>query len=110
MVGSTGPRVLAAASDAEWWNCWYSQYGNTPEGFAQLAARVGGDFKRSACVLVTVDGGAGERPHDPEAPPVDASALREHLRALDAAGADEAILVLDPIDEHSVTRVADVLG
>jgi hypothetical protein len=61
-------------------------------------------------VLVAVDGGAGERPFDEEAPPVDPGALLEHLEALAEAGADEAILVLDPIDERSVAALADVLG
>jgi alkanesulfonate monooxygenase SsuD/methylene tetrahydromethanopterin reductase-like flavin-dependent oxidoreductase (luciferase family) len=110
MVGSIGPRVVAAAAGAEWWNCWYSQYGNTPAGFAELSSRVGGEFRRSACVLVAVEGGAGERPPDPDAPPVEAAGLRDHLAALEDAGADEAILVLDPIDERSVAAVAALLG
>ena len=107
LVGSAGPRVVGFASPhAAWWNCWYSQYGNSPAGFAELSARFAGDFKRSACVLVAVEGGAGERPHDEDAPPVEQAALREHLEALAEAGADEAILVLDPIDERSVEAVA----
>jgi hypothetical protein len=32
-------------------------------------------------------------------------ALREHLRALADAGADEAILVVDPITEASVRKL-----
>ena len=53
LVGTTGPRVMAAAGPhVDWWNCWYSWYGNTPEGFAELSARFEGGFKRSACVLV----------------------------------------------------------
>jgi alkanesulfonate monooxygenase SsuD/methylene tetrahydromethanopterin reductase-like flavin-dependent oxidoreductase (luciferase family) len=111
LVGSAGPRLVGiAAPHVEWWNCWYAWYGNTPTGFAELSARFDGEFRRSACVLVAVDGGAGERPFDEEAPPVDPGALREHLEALAEAGADEAILVLDPIDERSVARVADALG
>jgi alkanesulfonate monooxygenase SsuD/methylene tetrahydromethanopterin reductase-like flavin-dependent oxidoreductase (luciferase family) len=111
MVGSVGPRVVAAAAPwAEWWNCWYTQYGNSPSGFSDLATRVGGDFKRSACVLVAVDGGAGERPVEEEAPAVPAEALRAHLAALAAAGADEAILVLDPITVESVVAVGALLG
>src|SRR5262249_16872028 len=43
MVGSAGPRVVGfAAPHADWWNCWYSQYGNTPAGFAELSARFDG--------------------------------------------------------------------
>ena len=111
MVGSAGPRVVAAAAPhAAWWNCWYAWYGNTPAGFAELSSRFEGDFARSACVLVSVDGGGGERPFEEEAPPVDAAGLRLHLDELAAAGADEAILVLDPIDERSVEAVAEHLA
>ena len=111
MVGSAGPRVVGLASPhVDWWNCWYSQYGNTPDGFAELSARFEGGFRRSACVFVAVDGGSGERPHEEEAPPVDPSALADHLDALAEAGADEAILVLDPIDEESVRKVAAALA
>jgi hypothetical protein len=38
------------------------------------------------------------------------AALREHLTELEAAGADEAILVLDPINEFSLVTVAKELG
>jgi len=111
MVGTTGPRVLAAAGPhVDWWNCWYSWYGNTAEGFADLSARIEGNFRRSACVLVGVDGGRGERPLEEDAPPVDVESLPAHLDALAQAGADEAILVLDPIDEPSVVAAATALG
>jgi alkanesulfonate monooxygenase SsuD/methylene tetrahydromethanopterin reductase-like flavin-dependent oxidoreductase (luciferase family) len=108
MVGTTGPRVMAAASPhVEWWNCWYSWYGNRPDGFAELSARFPGSFSRSACVLVSIGGGADERPLEESAPAVDASELAGHLEALAAAGADEAILVLDPIDERSMRAAAE---
>lgn len=108
MVGTTGPRVMAAAGPhVEWWNCWYSWYGNRPAGFAELSARFPGGFSRSACVLVSLGGGAGERALEDDAPPVDAGDLARHLEALAAAGADEAILVLDPIDERSVRAAAE---
>jgi alkanesulfonate monooxygenase SsuD/methylene tetrahydromethanopterin reductase-like flavin-dependent oxidoreductase (luciferase family) len=111
MVGSAGPRVVAAAAPhADWWNCWYSWYGNTPSGFAELSGRFEGSFKRSACVLVALDGGAGERPLEEDVSPVEAAALVRHLEALTEAGADEAILVLDPIDEASVAMVAEALA
>ncbi len=111
MVGTTGPRLFAAAAPhVDWWNVWYSQYGNTPSGYAELSSRFDGDVKRSACVLVAVDGGGGERPFEPGAPPVDVAALPRHLHELEAAGADEAILVLDPITEASVGAAANVLS
>jgi hypothetical protein len=110
MVGTTGPRLFAAAAPhVAWWNVWYSQYGNSPAGYAELGSRFEGGFERSACVLVAVDGGAGERPLEPGAPPVDLAGLPGHLEELAAAGADEAILVLDPITEASVARVAGAL-
>jgi alkanesulfonate monooxygenase SsuD/methylene tetrahydromethanopterin reductase-like flavin-dependent oxidoreductase (luciferase family) len=106
MVGGHGPRLLAATlPHVDAWNTWYTAYGNTPEGFAELSAGIA--VRKSACVLVTVDGGRGERPADN---PVAVERLREHLDALAAAGADEAILVLDPITERSVRDVAGTLG
>lgn len=111
MVGTTGPRMLAMTlPHVDAWNTWYDWYGNTPDGFRERVATIKGDVRKSACVLVSVDGGAGERQHDPAAPPVEAARLPEHLDALAAAGADEAILVLDPITTDSVTRVAEIVG
>jgi len=110
LVGTSGPRVFAAGSrHIQYWNCWYSWYGNTPSGFARLSASFEGKFRRSACVLVTV-GDGGERPPDPTSPPVAAIALRRHLEELHAAGADDVILVLDPINERSLSAVAEELG
>jgi alkanesulfonate monooxygenase SsuD/methylene tetrahydromethanopterin reductase-like flavin-dependent oxidoreductase (luciferase family) len=110
MVGATGRRMLAIAlPHVEAWNTWYVPYGNSAEGFARLAAGIRGGVERSACVLVAVDGGGGERPHEPEAPPVELPRLPAHLRELADAGADEAILVVDPITEASVRRIAEVL-
>jgi probable F420-dependent oxidoreductase len=123
VVGSTGERVLRAALPvADAWNTWFDAYGNTPEGFATLHARVseiassvGRDpatIERSACVLVAIDGGGGERPADPSAPHVRGTVgqVADHLRALADAGADEAIVVADPITESSIAWLADVLG
>ena len=118
MVGGSGPRLLALTlPHVEAWNTWYSPYGNTIDGFARLNAEVDEactragreprDVARSACVFVAVDGGLGERPHD--VPPVSPSGLGEHLRALADAGADEAILVVDPITERSLHVLADAL-
>ena len=67
---------------------------------AERAGRDPAEIERSACVLVAVEGGRGERKPDVE--PVPADGLKAHLAALAQAGADEAILVLDPIDEAAV--------
>ena len=75
---------------------------------AERAGRDPAQIERSACVLVEVEP-AGERPRDVEAVP--AGRLAEHLRALGDAGADEAILVLDPITESSIRSLqSDTLG
>jgi probable F420-dependent oxidoreductase len=111
MIGANKPRMLAIAlPHVDAWNTWFTHYGNTAEGFAahnaqisEAAERAGRDpaeIERSACVLVEVEPGAGERPRDVEAVP--AARLAEHLRALADAGADEAILVLDPVNEEAV--------
>jgi probable F420-dependent oxidoreductase len=119
MVGSNGPRMLAATlPHVDAWNTWYDGYGNTPEGFAKLNDRISdaardagrdpGELDRSACVLVAPADSRGERPATPDAPPLDGSAdqIAVTLRELAEAGADEAILVVDPITERSI----DVLG
>lgn len=110
MVGSHGPRMLAATlPHVQTWNSWYDWYGNTVEGYAALSATIGAPVRRSACVLVSVDSGVSERTRDPACPPIDALRLPEHLAALADAGADEAILVLDPINVNSVTVVGEIL-
>jgi alkanesulfonate monooxygenase SsuD/methylene tetrahydromethanopterin reductase-like flavin-dependent oxidoreductase (luciferase family) len=115
MVGANAPRLLSITLPyVDAWNTWFTPYGNTVEGFArhnaeisEAAERAGRDpaeIERSACVLVEVDGGTGERPRD--VPAVPAADLPGHLRALEEAGADEAILVFDPITEDAIRSVA----
>ena len=123
MVGSTGERVLRAAlPHADAWNTWFDAYGNAPDGFETLNAWVSGvaagvgrdpdEVERSACVLVAIEGGRGERPSDPAAPHVSGSPdeIAAHLRALADAGADEAIIVADPITEDSIVWLGGVLA
>ncbi|HEX6844373.1 MAG TPA: LLM class flavin-dependent oxidoreductase [Actinomycetota bacterium] len=120
MVGSTGPRVLRATlPHVDAWNTWFDWFGNAPDGFAtrrgavdDACAEVGRDpatLTRSACLLVRVGAGAGERPDDPTAPAVPAEALPDTLAAMRAAGADEVILVVDPITEDSIRRLGEVV-
>jgi alkanesulfonate monooxygenase SsuD/methylene tetrahydromethanopterin reductase-like flavin-dependent oxidoreductase (luciferase family) len=117
MVGANAPRMLAITlPHVDAWNTWFTPYGNTAEGFARhnadisaAAEQAGRDpatLERSACVLVEA-GPVAERPRDVEAIPADR--LAAHLEALAAAGADEAILVLDPITEKSIRAVGSVL-
>jgi alkanesulfonate monooxygenase SsuD/methylene tetrahydromethanopterin reductase-like flavin-dependent oxidoreductase (luciferase family) len=123
LIGSNGPRTLSIAlPHVEAWNTWYDGYGNDPSGFEALnatitaaaiqAGRAPDEIARSACVLVALDRDAGERPHDSEAPPLegDADRIASWLRDLAAAGADEAILVLSPINERSIRWLGAVLA
>ena len=117
MIGSNGERMLSIAlPHVDWWNTWYSDYGNRADGFAELnvriteaAARAGRDpaeVQRSTAVLVELDPDAVKRPHsDDDSPPVALDGLRAHLDGLAEAGADEAILILRPIDESSIRAV-----
>lgn len=114
MIGANAPRMLSITlPHVDAWNTWFTPYGNTVEGFARHNAEVSaaaeragrdpGEIERSACVLVEVDGGSGERPRD--VPAVPAAELAGHLRGLEQAGADEVILVFDPITESSIRAV-----
>ncbi len=121
MIGSNGPRMLALALPyVDAWNAWYDSYGNSVDGFAALnerithavieAGRRPEDISRSACALVVVDSAAGERPTTPDAPGITPEHLREHLRALAEAGADEVILVVNPITEHTIRLLGEATG
>jgi alkanesulfonate monooxygenase SsuD/methylene tetrahydromethanopterin reductase-like flavin-dependent oxidoreductase (luciferase family) len=123
IVGSNGPRMLAATlPHVDAWNTWYDGYGNTPEGFAKLNDRISGaardagrdpgEIDRSACVFVAPAGSRGERPATPDAPPLDGPAgqIAATLRELAEAGADEAILVVDPITGRSIDELGEVVG
>jgi alkanesulfonate monooxygenase SsuD/methylene tetrahydromethanopterin reductase-like flavin-dependent oxidoreductase (luciferase family) len=120
MAGSIGPRMLGLTlPHVDWWNTWYTWYGNTVEGFAELNARIDAaaaeagrepsEIARSACVLVQFDEGAVKRPHDMETVPVSPGDLPARLRDLEAAGADEAILVLRPITEASIRKLGALI-
>ncbi len=111
MIGSNGPRMLSIAlPHADWWNTWYRDYGNTPEGFAKLNAEISeaaekagrnpAEIKRSACAHVIVDPDNPERPI--ETPVVRLEDFRAHVTALGEAGADEVIVAAGPITEGSI--------
>ncbi len=120
MVGGDGERLLAATlPHVDAWNAWFDRFGNRPEGFAALnvridaacerAARDPRTLTRSACLLVQLDGGSGERSHAPGTPPLRPEQLADELPSFAAAGVDEAILVLDPINERSIRSLRTAL-
>jgi probable F420-dependent oxidoreductase len=124
MIGSNGPRMLAATlPHVDAWNTWYEDYGNSPDGFAALneristAARDAGreprEIARSACALVVLDASNGERASTPDAPPPVTGSpdrIASALRELHDAGADEIILVVDPITETAIRRLGEVVA
>jgi alkanesulfonate monooxygenase SsuD/methylene tetrahydromethanopterin reductase-like flavin-dependent oxidoreductase (luciferase family) len=118
MIGSNGERMLSIAlPHVDWWNTWYAAYGNTVEEFEALNARITAvasragrdpdEVRRSAAVLVELEPAAVKRPRSDEGvAPVAPQDLPKHLAGLEAAGADEAILILRPITEASIRAVA----
>jgi alkanesulfonate monooxygenase SsuD/methylene tetrahydromethanopterin reductase-like flavin-dependent oxidoreductase (luciferase family) len=124
MVGSVAPRMLSITlPHVVAWNMWWSQYGNTPRGFASVKARVdelivangraSSDVKATCCVYVQLAGGDG-RPTT-EAPPTEplrgsTEQLAEQLRAFADAGAQQVHLVVDPITNDSIEYLAEVLA
>jgi alkanesulfonate monooxygenase SsuD/methylene tetrahydromethanopterin reductase-like flavin-dependent oxidoreductase (luciferase family) len=123
MVGASSLRMLdATLRYVDAWNVWYEWYGNTPDGFAaanrtvddraRLTGRDPFEIARSACVLVVLDRAAGERRLSEAVRPLEGSAERvaAGLRELAEAGADEAILVVSPINERSIRLLGEVLA
>ena len=121
MVGSVGERVLRATlPHVDAWNCWYAWFGNTPVGFAEQNARVtqlaqaaGRDpaaIARTATVFVAMDGAGSDRPHADLAPVTGSTtAIADRLMDFNAAGVDEAILVVNPITEVSIRALGPVV-
>lgn len=122
MVGSNGERMLSIAlPHVDAWNTWYDDYGNTPEGFAELNARITDaaelagrrpeDITRSVCASVALDGATNDRTYDKPVTPVSGSmaAIAEHCSALADAGADEVIIVVSPITEATIGRLGEVV-
>jgi probable F420-dependent oxidoreductase len=123
MIGSNGPRMLGITlPHVDAWNTWYEDFGNSPDEFATLNARISesaeaagrdpAQIQRSACVLVALDDADGGRATTPDVPPLNGSPpnIAAGLQDLAEAGADEAILVVDPISERSIRRLAEVVA
>jgi probable F420-dependent oxidoreductase len=126
LVGSTGPRMLAATlPHAASWNAWYADTRNSPDGVPALRARVdeaalaaGRDpahIERTVAVLVRMPGGAGRTMGDTDerqqVAPLegDAATIAEGLRAYAREGIGHVQLVVDPISEASVAALAPAL-
>ena len=126
MVGSIGPRMLAATVPyIAAWNAWYADTSNSPAGVPRLislvddAARAAGRdpqaIERTVAVQVRMDGGTGRVMGDtnPRMQVVPLSGtpeqIAEGLRAYAAAGIGHVQLVVDPITEVSIAALAPAL-
>jgi alkanesulfonate monooxygenase SsuD/methylene tetrahydromethanopterin reductase-like flavin-dependent oxidoreductase (luciferase family) len=126
MLGSVSPRMLRIGlPHVDAWNVWWSEYGNTADGFAAVAERVRAATERvgrdpdaveaTAAVLVSLPGGDGRLMGATYNAPVlavrgSADDIAGHLDAMARAGARHVQLVVDPITEASIERLGDVLA
>jgi alkanesulfonate monooxygenase SsuD/methylene tetrahydromethanopterin reductase-like flavin-dependent oxidoreductase (luciferase family) len=126
MVGSIGARMLdITLPHVEAWNMWWSQYGNTVQGFRREKERVDalidaagrtGKVAATAAVLVQLEGGLGRQMGDYDdfdtVRPITGTPeeLADQLREFEDAGAVHVQLVVDPITRESIEWFADVLA
>jgi alkanesulfonate monooxygenase SsuD/methylene tetrahydromethanopterin reductase-like flavin-dependent oxidoreductase (luciferase family) len=124
LIGSIGPRMQAITlPHVDSWNVWWSDYGNTAEGFASVKATVdarleeigrAGAVEATCAVYVKLPQGTGRQMGDypTTSAPLEGSPdeLADQLRAFEAAGADAVQLVVDPIVAASVEWLGDVVA
>ncbi|MEO7370665.1 MAG: LLM class flavin-dependent oxidoreductase [Ilumatobacteraceae bacterium] len=126
MVGSTRPRMLSITLPyIDSWNVWWSDYGNTPAGFAELKARVDqqiaehgrapGSVSATCAVMIQLPGGGGRLMGGyggSKVEPIRGSAaeVAEQVRAFADVGADHIQLVVDPITRDSVEWFAEMFA
>src|SRR5215207_403094 len=126
MLGSTSPRMMRIGlPHVDAWNVWWSDYGNTPEGFAAVrdrvdeaavqAGRTQGEVAATAAVLVSLPGGTGRlmgNTYNAPVRPVQGSPadIGGHLDAMASAGATHLQLVVDPITQGTIEMLAEALA
>jgi alkanesulfonate monooxygenase SsuD/methylene tetrahydromethanopterin reductase-like flavin-dependent oxidoreductase (luciferase family) len=125
MVGSEGPRMLAATlPSVSMWNGWHAWYGNTIDGASDLIAKIDraivaagrhpGDIDKTLGVLVGAPGGSGRRHGSPgrassEPKRGSPAEIADHLRQLADLGIAHVQLVVDPITLDSINWLGAVL-
>ncbi len=125
MVGSQGPRVLAATlPHVDMWNAWHAWYGNTPDGLRTMlgcldeqclaAGRDPGTLERTVAIMVQTPGGSGRIYGDPTHEGTAAISgsheeIAEQLAAFGPTGVAHVQLVVDPITEQSIEWLGGVL-
>ena len=123
MVGSTKPRMLSITLPyVQQWNAWWTNYGNTPEGFAMLKQQVDesiaavgrcpDDVEGTCAVYVQLPTGVGRSMGSAKgAEPLRGTPqeLADQLRAFARAGASHVQLGVDPITNDSIEALAPML-
>ena len=104
---------------------WWSIYGNTADGFAEVVAdvrarteavgRAADEVEATACVYVQVPGGEGRTMGDPSMARIEPlrgtpAELADQLAAFAVAGAAHLQLVVDPITEPAIEWLGQVLA
>ena len=125
VVGSIGERMQSITlPHVSAWNVWWSDYGNTAVGFAEVKATVDeriaaigrtGEIDATAAVYVKLPGGSGRQmgdyPTDAGAPLEGSpSEVADQLREFAEAGATHIQLVVDPIVLSSIEWLGDVIS
>jgi alkanesulfonate monooxygenase SsuD/methylene tetrahydromethanopterin reductase-like flavin-dependent oxidoreductase (luciferase family) len=124
MIGSIAPRMQSITLPyVDSWNVWWSEYGNTPEGFAETKAVVdsrlaaigrSGQVAATCAVYVRLPSGTGRQMGDypKTSAPIEGSPdeVADQLRGFADAGADSIQLVVDPIVPASIEWLGGVLS
>ena len=125
MIGSQGPRMLAATlPHVSLWNGWHAWEGNTPEGAQSLVAKVNDacreagvspdTVERTMAVLVRTPGSTDRLIGSPGRPLSRAiggsqEQIAEALLQFAAVGISHVQLVVDPITIDSIEWLGGVL-
>jgi alkanesulfonate monooxygenase SsuD/methylene tetrahydromethanopterin reductase-like flavin-dependent oxidoreductase (luciferase family) len=126
MVGSVRPRMLSITLPyIDAWNVWWSDYGNTTAGFAELKAKVdqqvvehgreAGSVSATCAVLVQLPTGTGRQMGAYGEAPVDpirggAREVAERIGEFAAAGAAHVQICVDPITRESIEWFAEMFA
>ena len=126
MVGSVRPRMLSIALPyVHAWNVWWSDYGNTPAGFAAVKEKVdqqalefgraAGSVSATCAVFVQLPGGSGRQMGEYGGSPVEpikgtTDEVADQLRAFADIGTEHVQLCVDPITRDSIEWFAEVLA
>jgi probable F420-dependent oxidoreductase len=121
-LGSVAPRMLRIGlPHVDAWNIWWTDYGNTPSGFAAVrervdlaaaaAGRAPGEVAATAAVLIRLPGATGRPDVDEQSRPVEGSPadIARHITAMAEAGATHVQLVVDPITVESIELLGSAL-